>query len=311
MSESTLVFFTYANPPTAAQVTMVEHFTTQYERIFVVPYVENMGGKSEDYQLAADQHRVNMARLAFEALSDSHKANVIVRECTDEGPRGGTMLSLVNAMQQDDNSLSSAALLMGSDVWTEFQEQNLVIQSKKEDSRFIKRTCKCVQVVARDGHAKSDMLLEAVQNDPENQNCSNTGVIVPHFLHYLPGLSKVRSTTAAGSKYAAELLDLLPRDVFRSVDQQDLYEFGKYRPPSMREDIPEVPRNTSHDNVRDVFDEGKMQAPASTLDTLTPLLRDAMTEMLEEGVKDEEAMPWLANYLKSHNPAKPLSYDGE
>jgi hypothetical protein len=39
---------------------------------------------------------------------------------------------------------------------------------------------------------------------------------------------------------------------------------------------------------------------------LTPLLRDALRELMRRGVgaKEGEALPWLATYLKEHNPNK-------
>lgn len=276
-----LLFFTAANPPTGnkGHIGLVQHFLDEgnFDTILVIPMVKS----TKHSNLASYQHRVNMARLAFESLS----SKVIVQQQAEqqkleEGEEEETGILPIIARMKMMQESADFSVVLGSNSYPSFADE---VQA--EESTGISSKLKSVIVVHR---ATSPLADNTTSLDD-----------VPVIGKKLDNLGYVSSHDLARSFDPKFLIEHTQHDVLRYMERKRLFSFnrGALRGPKPAR---EIPRNPTMDMTAQLQTQSSAQEPKHFLSDTSPVLTTALCEMLRRKVT-ENPLEWLAQYLKLHN----------
>ncbi|EQC39199.1 hypothetical protein SDRG_03404 [Saprolegnia diclina VS20] len=206
-----LLYGTSANPPCGmgGHTGIVEFFSSQFDQVWVLPVYQHI--YSSKRNLAPFEHRLNLLRLAFQSLSQPHKA------CVKETEKDVWDLAL------QDTSVDPSSIRIGSiDIVTHLQAQhpdvefslllgadtyNDLIQGKWKGGLRLLDAVRIV-VIAREGIALRSPTSDRVS-----------------YVH-VPILDDSSSTQARSATSDDELRRLLFPQVLAYIQEHKLYQFA-------------------------------------------------------------------------------------
>lgn len=274
-SDRIMLFFTTANPPTGSrgQKGLVARFLKDCEQLQVIPL--NQSAKSRS--LAGYQHRVNMARLAFEDLDSKV---LVTEEARDV--ESAALLPLISKIKSV-NASKSLSLVMGSDAFEVFLDE--VAQAGEVETEgegpSLSSLLTAIKVVPRAGHPEPPEMTEL------------NGVLVEKVD--VPSLARTSSSVLADSIDPQFLINNSDHHVLRYMERKRLYSFSN----GLMQTKPAVPlpRNPTLDSTAALMQQTAAQRPQHLLSDASPLLAAALCEMLKRKVTDKPC-EWLAQYLR-------------